>query len=149
MIRAKLDRHPLYITIHLGLMFVALSLMHWLDASSVIAAIPDVQQDLLASVLLVGSGMALAGSASGTRLFFPNSDVRVAYILGFWGLVSVVGSMTYYTWYLHENRYIIGTLASLVPFMGVGFAWIACIMAKELWRITHVSTRLIKELERE
>jgi len=94
---ARPDHGPMYICVMIGLAMVSLSiLIAGPVPTSVIADLSWTTQQLLASVIFIGSVMCIIGSSMCSKYFFPFADQRSAYAWGIGGSISTAISVELY-----------------------------------------------------
>lgn len=131
----RLDRHDTYVWLNFGIWLVSWNMLVTpATTSGNLALLSASTQFALALCLLVGTSMVLAGSALGFRMGrfviarrvrenivspLLGDDVRVPYVLSFFGLLSISVSMAFYTWtiVMSAPTRLLGTLGG-----GLGLA---------------------------
>lgn len=150
----RLDRNDPYVWLHVGLWMYGLGTLLSPAPNANIAAIDWATQKMLGACLLFGSSIALSGVMLGlghgrmhiARRISRNplsellgDDIRVPYLLGFCGLVSVAVSMVFYavTIYVTSASRLLGTLGGGLS-MAIGGMCVT-LGVRLLYRIRHYS----------
>lgn len=129
----RVDRDRMYIWVHVGLVFVGVSIAAR-PHIGLLSLLSDSTNRALAGCIITGSSLALVGSAMGSRHFLPQAaiDLRRPYLFALGGQVSVVVSMTFYAWFITTHSDLIGTLSGALSLAIAG----ACI---------HITVVAVKE----
>lgn len=124
---SRLDHHDSYLWINAGLWLVGLGVILTPASNSNVAALSLLIQHLLGLAMLVGSSTSLIGALLGVRIgpitvrpsiadnLFSDilgDDVRIPYIMAWFGLFSIAVSMWFYavTTTLAAKSRVLGTL---------------------------------------
>lgn len=133
----RVDRSRMYMWVHIGLVMVGVSVAVRPASAGVLTHLDADTNRALAVCMIIGSGLSLIGTAIGGRWFFPKAarDVRLPYMIGVSGQLSVIASLTFYTRVIWMYSDTVGTLGG-----GLSLTILcACV---------HISTVAIKEIVR-
>jgi hypothetical protein len=129
-----LDRHEVYIGVHLALMLAGIGIMLVPIGSGAVASMDPDTQKLLAAGMSGGSGLALLASTMGRPVFRPMRWIRRkifhlevmplhhCYLLGAAGLMAVDTALGVFSWTLIGRGSLIGTATgALTPILFIVF----------------------------
>ena len=134
----RVDRERMYVWIHLGIISIGLSVV--LLPAAVNIGIGAGVNTTLGALILLGSGLCLVSSAMGTSKFMPETkiDVRVPYLSGAFGQLSVVAAISYFLVHIAAHLpWIINLQVGYSYAIALGCLHISAVALKEAWRIGH------------
>lgn len=126
----RLNHSRMYMCTIVGLFFMSMSLLIIGPIpGSVLGELDGWTQQTLTACVLLGSFICIAGFLTGTRVFRPKADIRIAYQIGKYGLISIAFAMGFYAVavIIHVNGLFWGsTLSSALGFAILGgCVWIS------------------------
>lgn len=154
--RRRFDHHESYVAWHVGLLVVMIGMvLSPVPPPGANLAFSWASQQLLAAVMLIGSGSALLGALIGTRFLLPDTvrkplDLRVPYGFALFSLVATTSSMAIFEYAALGIRGA-HTLSQMLMSLGFGCAFILSAIPfafRLIWQI-RVRTRMHKELTTE
>jgi hypothetical protein len=144
----RLDRNSGNLAMLVGLMLPSLSIiLQGPSPNSVLIDMPDDLQIVMCSWIFLGCGTKLHGALSGSRWYFPNTELKNSYKYGYIGApIATAGCLVYGWFILSATPTFLSALGGVAtPLFGIGISFQAAFYWLESRRINRRERILTRE----